>query len=110
MTSNDGYTIICNARTGKGINTLALVDRKKTKRLWWTSDDVCLAICYESYRAARFACSRLRYNHPRVVPFKEAAATLRRQAEDRMAMERQWEHEEGCAAMEAGWDGHKNTF
>lgn len=104
------YAIICDARAGKGISILALVDRGKSKRLWWTSDDDAIAICYRDKCAADFACRRLKRNRPRVVAFKEAAATLRRQADDRMAMERQWEHEAGMEAMEAGWGGHKNTF
>ena len=34
------YAILCDARKGSslGVEKIALVDRKKTKSQWWTSD------------------------------------------------------------------------
>jgi len=83
-----GYGIICRAKTGKGITRLALVDRTKTRRLWWTSDDPAIALCYERKNAAEFACGRLKKNSPRVVTFDEACQMLRYQADVRRVMER----------------------
>jgi len=99
----NGYAIICDARNGRslGVKFLALVDRSKTKTLWWTSDDPWLAIRYRSKKAASYACKRLRMNNPRVVDFDEMAAALQEQGiciVDALA----------AADMETGWDGHKH--
>lgn len=99
------YAIVCRARAGRrlGIEVLMLVDRAKTRRLWWTSDDPTLAIRYRSEAAARFAAHRLRYNDAHVVPFEEAAREVRQQAADIM-------HHEIMADLEMGWDGYKEAF
>ena len=104
------FGIVCNARTGKGIRKLALVDRSKSKRLWWTSDDPTIAIEYRSKNAAEFACSRLKHNRPSVVPFSELQRILEKQSSTRRRIESEWCIEEGRIAMEAGWDGHKNAI
>ena len=103
-----GYGIICRARAGKGITRLALVDRTKTRRLWWTSDDPAIAICYESKSAAEFACSRLKKNSPRVVAFDEVCRMLHGQADTRRELEAEWERDYALSSSEAGWDGHKD--
>ncbi len=96
------YAIICDARKGEslGIEVLALVDRSKSKRLWWTSDDAGIAIQYIKLDAARFACKRLRRNNARVVPFADAKRMLHGQSNEIM-------HNEAMSDTEAGWDGHK---
>ena len=75
------YAIICDARKGGvfRVSTLALVDRKKCKSLWWTSHDPDIMLRYESESAAGFACGRLRRNNPRVVDASEAESILREQ-------------------------------
>ncbi len=107
---SEQYGIICDARTGKGVKILALVDRGKSKRLWWTSDDAAIAIRYNDRRAADFACSRLKRNNPRVVAWAKVEGKLNYQAMVRESLEEEWAYEAGSAAMEAGWDGHKNAF
>lgn len=80
--ASDGFAIIQDARAGQslGIDILALVDRSKSNRYWWTSDDESIAICYRSEAAARFAAGRLRQNNARVVPFDVAVKLLLRQS------------------------------
>lgn len=97
------FGIICNARKGEslGIGVLALVDRSKSKRRWWTSDEPGIALQYGSLGAARFACRRLTRNEPRVVPFSEVVRLLREQA-------REIEMTEAMADCEQGWDAHKD--
>lgn len=97
-----GYAIVQEVRAGgdRGIEILGLVDRAKTRRQWWTSDDPSLLIRYGSRRAADSACGRLRFNNATVVPFRAAKAQLE---EQRRAVE----HAEAMDAVEAGWDGHK---
>ena len=107
---SEKFGIICNARVGKGIRFLALVDRGKSKRLWWTSDDAAIAIRYNDKRAAEFACSRLKRNNPRVVNWRRVEAMLNDQADIRERLENEWLHEAACAEMEDGWDGHRNAF
>jgi len=103
------YAIICDARKGGklGVDTLALVDRSKSRRLWWTSDNPRIAISYRSRDAAEFAAGRLRRNRARVVPFDQAVRILNQQAEGVRDAEREFEHQSALAACEEGWDGHK---
>lgn len=72
------YAIICDARKGGnlGIETLALVDRGKTKKFWWTSDNPGLILGYRKKPAAEFALSRLKKNNPRIIPLEEAKAII----------------------------------
>lgn len=97
-----GFAIICDARSGEriGIETLALVDRRLTRRQWWTSDDVGLILNYRNRAAAEFAASRLRRNKARVVPIEHALALIGEQA-------RELDHYEVMSGVEDGWDGHK---
>lgn len=104
------YAIICKARKGHnlGVSILGLVDRAKSKRLWWTSDDPCLLICYRKHSAAQFAAGRLRMNAARVVPLDEATRLLASQAKHiRYAMS-EIDHQDALMASEDGWDGHKH--
>lgn len=87
-----GYVIVQDARKGEsyGIQQLFLVDRKKSKRLWWTSDNPSIVLVYEKKEAADFAASRLRMNNARVISDNMAFANLDsqqnaiQQAEDEM--------------------------
>jgi len=49
-----GFAIICEARKGhrQGIEFLALVDRSKTTKRWWTSDDSSLILQINDVAAA----------------------------------------------------------
>lgn len=107
------FGIICDARKGKGISTLALVDRARSKRLWWTSDDANIAICYESKSAAEFAAGRLKKNNARVVPFVRVQQTLNDQRSRRQDLEGWWIEDNVTRdrlneGEGLGWDAHKN--
>lgn len=99
-----GFAVICDARAGEslGVQTLALVDRSKSRSLWWTSDDPALAINYQREAAAKFAARRLKHNAARVVPFEQAEQLLREQS-------RQITYEYAMADSERGWDDHKGA-
>ncbi|CAD5377317.1 hypothetical protein OF001_U20244 [Pseudomonas sp. OF001] len=99
------YAVICDARAGEslGIQFLALVDRSRSRKQWWTSDDPSIAINYRSLSAARYAARRLHHNNARVVPFQSAVKWLREQAKEIL-------HNEALSACEAGWDAHKDSF
>jgi hypothetical protein len=104
------YAIICDARKGRnlGINTLALVDRGKTKKLWWTSDNPDLILGFHKKSAAEFALSRLKMNNPRIASLNEAKTEI---ASQRKAINEAMDClEEDTAHMEneLGWEGHKS--
>lgn len=103
------YAIICDARKGSGLGVkyLALIDRARSTRLWWTSDNPNIAICYKKKCAAEFAASRLRHNNARVVPFSQAQSILHSQMLSIREAEDDKEHETILDSMEEGWDGHK---
>jgi len=101
------FGIVCNARKGHGlgIRYLALVDRKRSKRLWWTSDNANIALCYRKRNAAEFAASRLNKNSARVVSFTHVQKILREQAESIAGVENDSQiflHED-----DPSWDAHK---
>ena len=50
---------------------LFLVDRKKTKKSWWTVS-LDLAMEFDRHLAAMYSANRLRYKDPRVVGSVEA--------------------------------------
>ena len=104
------YGIICNARKGKGlgVGVLALVDRSRSKRLWWTSDNANIAICYRSRSAADFAARRLKKNAVRVVEFRDVQRLLADQARNISEVEREREHQSILNEMDQGWDAHKS--
>ena len=105
------YGIICDARKGEGlgIDTLALVDRSKSSRFWWTSDNANIAMCYRKRSAASFAAGRLKKNNVRVVPFGVAQDILGIQSRLISEAERDREHLAILDALEDGWGGHKNA-
>lgn len=51
--------------------TLFLVDRKICKSKWW-SDGISDAMHFNFLSAAQFSCSRLKFNDPKVLTFKQA--------------------------------------
>jgi hypothetical protein len=108
------YAIICDARKGYEIRHLALVDRKLSRALWWTSDSPKIAICYESKAAAEFACRSLTKNNAQVVPFVRAQQILNEQRDARREIEKTWMRDaferEGNQDRERGWDAHKEVF
>lgn len=99
-----GYAIICNARKGHnlGVDVLGLVDRSKSKRLWWTSDAPNLLLIYQKRDAADFAAKRLRKNKPRVVPADEARRLLTSQSRNICRAEIEADHAAAMAEAEAG--------
>jgi hypothetical protein len=103
------HAIICDARKGEnlGIDTLALVDRGKTREFWWTSDRPELILGYRKESAAKFALSRLKLNNPRIVPLEEAERIIGGQRRAIHAYENDRLHNEAAIEMEQGWDGHK---
>lgn len=104
------YAIICNARKGAslGVGVLGLVDRSKSKSLWWTSDAPNLLLIYQKRDAADFAAKRLRQNRPRVVAADEARRLLSSQSRNICRAENEADHAAAMADAEAGWDGHKD--
>jgi len=105
----DAFSIIRDAEQGLGygITVLGLVDRKLSDRLWWTSDAPSLLLCYRKRSAAEFALRRLSHGNPRIIPYKKAFALLWNQSERIDEAKQAQMHSDACAAMEAGWDGHK---
>lgn len=100
-----GFAIIRDAHAGQslGIGVLMLVDRAKSKRQWWTSDEPHLGIRYRSEGAARFVAGRLRHGRARVVDFDQVAHVIRQQANEIM-------HTQAMSDAESGWDAHKDAF
>jgi hypothetical protein len=99
------YAIVCDARRGEGfgIETLALADRSKTKKLWWTSDDPYLILNSRKKDAALFAAKRLTRNNPQVVDYSAAVSLIRHQSNEIA-------HQEAMMDSEMGWDAHKDQF
>ena len=56
---------------GRNKLTLFLVDRKKTKKQWWTYD-LALAMQFYKESAAKIQANKLMYKNPQVVNFDEA--------------------------------------
>lgn len=97
------WSIICDARKGAklGVYILGLVDRKLSRKLWWTSDDPYLLLKYEKLDAARYAVSRLRKNNARIIESSQAVKLLEDQNQGIRSAE--------CASYaDPGWDAHKS--
>ncbi|KKK52914.1 hypothetical protein LCGC14_3100120 [marine sediment metagenome] len=97
------YAIICDARQGwkHGINVLALVNRGKTKKLWWTSDDTGIIMKFIKKSAADLSCKKLFMNNCRVVDYRTAYNRISKQDNDIT-------DSFATADMELGWDSHKH--
>ena len=107
------YGIIQDARkgVGLGVEVLALVDRSRSRRFWWTSDNANIAICYEKKSAADFAAGRLKRNGARVVRFFEVQRLLSEQVNRMNSIEANAAHEAIIAEGEGpGWDAHKDAL
>lgn len=96
------YAIIKRAYKGRrlGISTLALVDRAKSKKLWWTSDNPHIILDYKSKDAALFAAGRLRFGEVKVVHFSDAVALILDQIKS-IDKERDY-----SSAFDGSWDEH----
>jgi len=96
------YAIICDARQGwkLGISELALVDRKKTRKLWWTSDSSYLIFKFRLKSAAEYSLKRLKRNNARIVSYDCAVNIIDNQENEIM-------DKEATTDMELGWDAHK---
>ena len=107
------YAIICNARNKKGIENyniqkLALVDRRKTKSLFWTSDDSTLIMKFNTLNGAKIALSKLKYNSPKIVEFSEAARIINNNSYSYEAKRNEMESYVSYYGDELGWDAHKS--
>jgi hypothetical protein len=105
------YAIICNARCGEsmGIEKLALVDRNKSKKYWWTSDNANIILNYIKKSAAEWACKRLKKNNAMVVDYKTACKIIKDQANGIKEYDTERMINQANADNEMGWDGHKNS-
>lgn len=60
------FVIIQNSRRNKNIMpTMYLVDRKKTKDMWWSPSSF-LAMIFENESAAKYQAKKYKYNNVRV--------------------------------------------
>lgn len=100
-----GYAIICKARKGKklGVRFLALVDRDKTKQMWWISDNPSLIIQFHKEETAIRTCSRLKLNKPRVVSYQDAVSIISRQSDTICDTLNETMHEAAMDSIEEGW-------
>ena len=96
------FGIACDARKGGklGIETLFLVDRNKTKRSWWTSDDFYLIRWYEHKEAALSKAACFRFNNTRVLDRETIRAMI----------EQQESEINNNLDSDQSWDAHKNSF
>lgn len=96
------YAIICEARSGfeLGITTLALVDRKKVRDSFWTSDSIHDIYEIKTKRKAKEILSKLHFNDPEIVSYKTARKIINDQNNEII-------HNQALSDMELGWDGHK---
>lgn len=98
------YAIMSIARKGQDLDIeyLALVDRRKTKKLWWTSDNTDLIMSFQRRSAAEEVLSNLKYNNPHIVRSAVAHAIIEDQCKRII-------HHQASMDNEAGWEGHKNA-
>ena len=107
------YAIICDARSGRniGVTRLALIDRRKTRRMWWTSDNKSLVQSFSDKSEAQAKADQLSQNNARVVPYAKAVSMMEeqaikiRQAEQDLA--RQKDHDANMEDPDLSWDAHK---
>lgn len=60
------YVIVQNSRRNRNVMpTMYLVDRAKTKRMWWSPASI-YAMVFESKSAAEYQAKRYKYNKARV--------------------------------------------
>ena len=60
------YVVVQNSRMNKKVMpTMYLVDRSKTKRMWWSPDSY-YAMVFDNKSAAEYQAKRYKFNKPRV--------------------------------------------
>lgn len=96
------FAIMCDSQFDDHTE-LGLVDRKVSRRGWWTSDDSSLLKEFSTHREAEDALARIRLNSPRIVGYEEARNILDHQLN---------EHLEADSEEEAArcWDAHEGLF
>ena len=104
------FAILCDAREGRdmGIRVLALVDRSKERRLWWTSDNPSIVRTYDSREEAQEACDKLGRNNPRVVSLDKMKRKLIDQTREIAQAEREHEDRQIIDDADMGWYAHKD--
>jgi hypothetical protein len=107
-----GYAIICDARTGDkfGISKLALVDRKLSKRYWWTSDTAALILNFLNLSAAEYCVRRLKKNNARIIDYEQAKIMIAQQNDAATNAQIEFDHLAALYDAEMGWDAHKSAF
>lgn len=103
------YSIICEARKGHdaGITYLALIDRRRIRTRFWTSDEAAFLRVFATKEQAEARLRSLKYNRARVVRQDEALSILQHQRNARYQSENEKMHDAAASDMELGWDGHK---
>lgn len=70
------FVIIQNSRRKKNIMpTMFLVDRHKTKRMWWSPSSF-LAMVFDKESAAKYQAKRYKYNNARVKKITPAMCNI----------------------------------
>lgn len=92
------FAIISDARKGAslGIKILALVDRKKISKYWWTGDKASKIMHFKTEKEAIERCSKFKKGRARVVSFMRAKQDIRAQEEvcqSRISKIRRQQHE-----------------
>lgn len=71
------FVVVQNPRRNKSVmKLLYLVDRKKTKRFWW-SHEASYAMVFDKKSAAEVQANRYRFNKARVVEIKSHMADIK---------------------------------
>ena len=99
---SESYSIMCDARAGfdLGIDTLALVDRRLSKKYFWTSDNPSIIMWFSSKFEAENALKKIKYNRPRIIESKYAIEYIHDQGNEIDTVE----------CDELGWDEHKYAY
>lgn len=73
--------IICDARKGnENFDYLALVDRSKSKKSWWTSDESLIIKNFSSINEANSALCKINFNNPKIVKYEDAERIIKNQS------------------------------
>ena len=77
------FAIVCEARKGRklGITHLALIDRRKCKDEWWTSDKTSLIMKFSTEAQAKVQLRRLKHNCPQILEYSMAVKWIGEQAD-----------------------------
>ena len=93
-----GWCVIRDAYKGDslGIGILALIDRSKTTKSWWTSDDVSLMMIFKNKSSADIQAKKLRIGNPRVISFNTAKQIISEQRSSIKSIENEQYIENSC--------------